>query len=147
MARKGSPAAIAHAERQRNALELAKAGVPYDTIAQRLGYTNRSGAWKAVQAAMQATIRPAADDVRAMQVARLDDLLAGLWALARKGNVAAVDRALKIEERRAKLLGLDAAEKLDVSGTISVTVYRGASDDDAYDAGLLNGGDGVGDGR
>jgi len=42
----------------------------------------------------------------------LDGMLAGIWQGARKGNVSHIDRVLKIEERRAKLLGLDAPTKV-----------------------------------
>ena len=41
----------------------------------------------------------------------------------------AIDRLLKLQERRARLLGLDAAQKLDVSGNVSYTVV-GVPDDD-----------------
>lgn len=43
--------------------------------------------------------------------------------------MAAVDRLLRLSESRRKLLGLDAAQKMDVSGNVSYTVV-GVSDDD-----------------
>ena len=42
----------------------------------------------------------------ALELDRLDAMLAGLWAAATSGDCAAVDRVLKIGERRDKLLGL-----------------------------------------
>lgn len=43
--------------------------------------------------------------------------------------MAAVDRLLRLSESRRKLLGLDAAQKMDVTGSISYTVV-GVPDDD-----------------
>lgn len=42
----------------------------------------------------------------ALELDRLDVMLTGLWAAASTGDVSAVDRVLKIGERRDKLLGL-----------------------------------------
>ncbi|MGK5171831.1 hypothetical protein [Geodermatophilus sp. CPCC 205761] len=95
------------AERAAQALELHLAGAGYDRIAAVLGYANRGGAYKAVQAALAA--RPAApehSEVIAVELARLDALLTGLWPKARRGDVQAVDRVLKIDERRAELRAL-----------------------------------------
>lgn len=62
----------------------------------------------AVATALGALIRESARELRDLELARLDDLLLGLWADARKGNVAKIGRVLKVMQRRADLLGLDA---------------------------------------
>jgi hypothetical protein len=98
-------------ERQRQALELRKAGMTYQGIADQLGYRSVSGAYDAIRNAMRATLQEPADELRALEAARLDDLWRGIWLDARKGNVAKIDRALKIMARRAALLGLDAPIK------------------------------------
>lgn len=95
-------------ERQRQAVELRKAGLGYEAIAQQLGYAGPSGAYKAIQSALRRTLQEPADELRAIENARLDDLWRGIWLDARKGNVLKIDRALKIMARRAALLGLDA---------------------------------------
>jgi hypothetical protein len=94
-------------ERAARALELHLAGAGYDRIAAALGYANAGGAWKAVQRALAA--RPAVDghaEVVAVELARMDALMTGLWPKARRGDVAAVDRVLKIGERRTTLLAM-----------------------------------------
>lgn len=106
-------------ERQRQALELRKAGMSYVGIAAQLGYANHSGALKAVRSALKAVIREPAQELIDLESARLDDMLAGIWLDARKGNVLKIDRALKIMARRADLLGLDAPKKHE-----DVTDYR-----------------------
>jgi hypothetical protein len=94
---KTSPRRIEAVEKQRKALDLRKAGATY----------------AAVKAALNATVKDAADDVRNLEVERLDAMLLNLWPQVQKANQGAVDRVLRIMERRAKLLGLDAPVKTD----------------------------------
>lgn len=53
---------------------------------------------------------------RALSVARLDKATKGIWDQVESGEVDAVDRLVKLEARRAKLLGLDAPTKSELSG-------------------------------
>ncbi len=96
------------AARNERALELHLAGASYQKIATALGFASKSSAHEAVQKAL-ASSRPVtiAGEALETELARLDAMLVGLWAAARRGNVAAVDRVLKIMERRSKYLGLD----------------------------------------
>jgi hypothetical protein len=57
-----------------------------------------------------------ASKVRDLELQRLDALYLVAYAEVEEGNVPAIDRCLRIMERRAKLLGLDAAEKVNVNG-------------------------------
>jgi hypothetical protein len=104
---KSSPRRIAATERQRKALELRKAGASYDQIAKQLGYRGRSGAHKSVMAALKKTLKEPAESVRKLELARLDEMLLALWPQVKVGNHGAIDRALKIMQRRAALQGLD----------------------------------------
>jgi len=115
---KASANRIAAAERRGQALALRKAGIGYPAIARQLGYAGPSGAYKAIVTALRALTREPAEELRTLELARLDELLAGLWADARQGNVAKVDRVLKVMARRAALLGLDAPRR------VAVTDYR-----------------------
>lgn len=107
---------LAALEKRKQALQLAIAGVDYQTIADKVGYNSRQAAHAAVKSALIDTLRPPADELRQMQLARLDDMIKYLWSQVSKGNYNAVDRIIKIEERRARLLGLDAPTKTDVEG-------------------------------
>jgi len=100
--------AIEVTERQRQAVELRKAGAGFEEIARQLGYKDASGAYRAVKAALLKTIQQPSDELRALEAARLDAMLLGIYADARKGNVSKIDRVLKIMARRADLFGLDA---------------------------------------
>lgn len=106
-----SPNGVFSKEREREALELRKAGASYDQIAQRLD-VSRDTARAIVMRALEnlnTACEESADEIRRLEVERIDTLLLGLWDKARKGDVAAVDRVLRLQDRRAKLLGLDAA--------------------------------------
>lgn len=101
-------------QRQQAALELRRSGRGYVDIANALG-VSKSQAHRYVRDALaeaRAQISAEADELRAEEISRLDGMLAGLWNDARKGSVSAIDRVLKIMERRAKLLGLDAPVRL-----------------------------------
>ncbi len=88
---------------RRNALELRKAGASYEQIATKLGYPDAAAAHTAVQHALGEAAE-SERDTPALELERLNALLMGLWAKARQGNIAAVDRVLRIQDRRAKLL-------------------------------------------
>jgi len=109
MARR-KPTEVEDAEKTRQALELRKAGLTYEAIASRLGYANRSGAFKSVERGLRSILREPADDLRTLELERLDTVQVGLWQKARTGDVQSIDRLLRIMERRAKLLGLDAPD-------------------------------------
>ena len=49
------------------------------------------------------------EHIRLLELARLDECMASIYAQALDGDVAAIDRVLSIQARRARLLGLDAA--------------------------------------
>lgn len=54
----------------------------------------------------------AREQLRAMEVARLDHYLSKMAPQIDKGDERAIDRAIRIADRRAKLLGLDAPTKI-----------------------------------
>lgn len=53
---------------------------------------------------------------REMEAQRLDKMLAAVWRGALAGDPASVDRVLRIQERRARLLGLDVATEMRLTG-------------------------------
>ena len=103
-------------DRHLKALELRKAGATYRAIAEQLGYAQPRGAHKAVSSALKATLREPAEELRTLELERLDAMALALWRRAQAGDEKAVDRCLRIMERRARLLGLDAAAKTEVTG-------------------------------
>lgn len=97
------------------ALKLRQAGYTYDEIAARTGYKSKGAAFKAVSRGLKITLREPANQVRELEIGRLDAMIKALWPNAERGNLGAVDRVLKIMERRAKLLGLDSAQEITIN--------------------------------
>ena len=100
-------------EKQRKAMEMRLAGKSYETIASELEYASKSGAYKAVMSAIKKTLQEPADELRKVEAERLDAMLAVLWD--KKDKPLYVDRILRIMERRARLLGLDAPTRQDIT--------------------------------
>jgi len=102
-------------ERQRRALELKIAGATYREIAATLGYNDGSAAYKAVQAGKRLGFAEPAAELRKIESDRLDRLQRAIWTQAVKGDLPAINTALKISDQRAKLLGLNAPQRTDVT--------------------------------
>jgi len=107
--------------KERESLILRQQGYTFDVIASRLGYKGESGAREAFRRALLRTLQEPAFEVRELELNRLDALHTVAWDLAMVGDLNAVDRVLKIQERRARLLGLDAPRQ----AQIEVTTYDG----------------------
>lgn len=118
-------------KRQREALAYREAGLSYAEIATELGYANEGGAYKAVQRGLQRALQEPAAHVRALSLSRLDRMLRAIWRAVIGGDLFAIDRALKIEERRAKLLGLDKADMVDIEERIRLIARALGQDEDA----------------
>jgi hypothetical protein len=91
-------------EKDQEALRYRLGGFSYDEIAQRLGYRNKSGAWKAVERALASG--PADADAAALELLRLDTIQRALFTKALGGDVPAALAIVKIIEQRSRLSGL-----------------------------------------
>lgn len=125
------------AQRDAEAARLRTQGWTYQRIADRLDFKQRADAYNAVKRVLDATVREAGEDIRALELERLDRLEAAANEVLEREHVtvsngrvvvlhetplpddgpvlAAIDRLLKIQERRARLLGLDAPTKQNIS--------------------------------
>lgn len=97
------------------AVKLRKLGMSFQQIAERVGYGSRQAAHQAVTKAL-AEIREetqdTADDLRTLEAERLDQLwqIAFTEALTNR-NLRAIDTAIRVQDRRAKLFGLDKTDE------------------------------------
>ena len=120
-ARRGrsSPAAIEHAEREREAIGLRTAGLSYEEIAQRVGYRDRSGAKKAVERGLSRWMREADEELRALMLERLERIVVRLWPRidCDKVDLKALDAFLRVTDLEARLSGAFAPrrQQLDVA--------------------------------
>ena len=120
-------------EREITAVEMRRDGRTYDEIALELGYANRSGAYQAVSRCLARRAKEPSDEVRLHELERQDYMWRKVVAVLENQHITvsngkvvtidgvpiaddapvlqAVDRLIKIQERRAKLLGLDAPSR------------------------------------
>lgn len=108
------PAQIEAHERRVRALELRKKGMSYRQIAVEEGYAGPGKVQKAVESLLNQMAREPAAAVRQLELERLDALLAAYWNRALIMPSIA-ELVLKIMDRRAKYLGLDAPTRVDIT--------------------------------
>lgn len=118
MPKNTTTAATRRMYRQEKALELRRAGMAFSAIAAHIGIS-KSRAHELVCAGLEDArdqIAATSNELRAEEVSRLDGMLEKVYPKAAQGDLLAVDRVLKIMERRAKLLGLDAPIRTALQG-------------------------------
>lgn len=102
------------AERRKRVLNARIRGEGFQVIADREGIA-LSTAHNDYTTALADIPKPEADSMRKIEGERLDALQNAVWQDALMGDIPAGAQALKVIDRRAKLFGLDAPQKLDVS--------------------------------
>jgi hypothetical protein len=113
-------------EKERKVVELRHMGITYEVIAKQVGYASPSGAFHAYERALARYPKETVEKKRELAESRLERLLAGVWTKALRGETTAIMATLKIFERQAKLMGLDAPQKIETD----LTVYDGGDDID-----------------
>ncbi len=105
-------------EREAKAFQLRKKGASYTEIARSLRIS-RQGAHKLVTAVfeqLESELSETVPTVRRMETERLDAMLFAIWKKVEKGDLNAIETALKISARRCKILGIDMPIAREVSG-------------------------------
>ena len=133
------------AERDAAAARMRADSRTYADIAAQLGYASEGAAHDGVARALAAAVQEPATELRQLELDRLDRMYQAVLGVLEREHVTvsngrivrgeddkailddgpvlnAVDRLLRIQERRAKLLGLDAPAKQELGG--SVVLYR-----------------------
>lgn len=140
MARPTKAQSVAIAKRRADAVNMRMAGAGYQQIADELGYNSRGAACQDISRALEANIaeqHTAVEVLRETELQRLDILWADAWAVLKREHItvshgrtimdertgepllddgpvlSAIATLLKIQERRAKYLGLDAPTKVE----------------------------------
>ncbi len=128
------------AQRRRQAIDMRLGGASFQKIADDLGYSSRAAACQDISRALEQAVAEQTRSVEAYreeELQRLDALLAEAWTILKRDHpmvshgrmiyddttgepvpdfgpvLAAIDRILKIQERRSKYLGLDAPMKVE----------------------------------
>ncbi len=108
-------------DREIKVLELRRAGLTWQRIAEQVGYADHTGAYAAYKRAIKRTQQQPADELREAEIDRLDRLQLAVWPKAMNGDNTSITTILRIMERRARLLGLDMPVKI----AQDVTVWEG----------------------
>lgn len=118
----GTDRRITAAERQRRALQMRKSGSTFDQIAKAVGYSNESGARKAVFTALKKLVQEPAEELKKLELERMDVMIQSLWPDVLQGKPRSIEVALKVMDRRAALLGLDAPKQVEDHRIVSMQV-------------------------
>ncbi len=122
--KKGAEQQITAAERRVKALALRKAGASYRAIGEHLGVSYQT-AFDDIAYGLKglaAELHTETAELRALEAARLDALQAACWPQAMRGDDKALRTAVRILERRARLLGLDLQPGLELPGDLEITL-------------------------
>lgn len=135
MARPTKTERIKIAERRNKAIAMRAAGQTWDAIAVALDYGSRGAACQDVARAHDQRIaeqHDGLDHLRDLELEHLDALRRRMVTVAEQADdemaMKAVDRLVKIGERRAKLQGIDAPVKVDQGGTLRYEIVGVPSD-------------------
>lgn len=113
------------------ALQLRQSGRTYREIGQilEIAHTTAFSYIKEALLELNEETKEEAALLCSIELDRLDAMLRSIWARILKGDLGAIDRALKIQERRARLLGLDAPKQIEVdSKTIDIVIKKADED-------------------
>lgn len=114
-----SPETAAAKVKAARALKLRMEGQTFEAIAKEAGYNSKQAAYDAVKRSLDAITREPAQDLIRLDLERLDVLWQIQYLNAQGGDVQAMAACMKIMERRAKLLGLDAPVKVESKTEVS----------------------------
>jgi hypothetical protein len=107
-------------------LELRRAGFTFQRIAEEVGYATPSGAQRALERIMKRNVPQAPEEFRWQELDRLDRMQVALWPRAMKGDDRAIGTIVRLMERRARLVGIDAPQRIQAE----VVNYDGTRDID-----------------
>jgi hypothetical protein len=93
-------------------LDLRRAGFTFQRIAEEVGYNQASGAQRAYNRIMARNIPQAPEEHRQQELDRLDRMQVALWPRAMKGDDKAINTIIRLMERRARLVGIDAPTRI-----------------------------------
>ena len=104
------------------ALDARILGYTYEQIAEQVGYNSHQAAAKAIGSALKRLEKEPAEEVRKLELRRLDLMQRRLAARVTEGDEKAHDRWLAIMAHRARLLGLAAPVKAEIVADVKANV-------------------------
>lgn len=111
------------AENRRKAFEYRKAGITYADIGKTLGVSEKT-AYIYVRGELDRIAKETgekAEELRVLETERLDKIFQHGYSALVNGDLKGADVCLKTMDRRARLYGLDAPAKTELSGNIAAS--------------------------
>lgn len=109
--------------RRIEALNMRITGHSIEEIAKKFGIsTSRASA--IILEMLDTAENLAVSQYREIENARLDVAQAAIWPKVKKGNLGAVDSFIRLSARRARMNGLDAPQRVDISGNVRLEMER-----------------------
>lgn len=102
------------AERREKALRLRLAGATYEEIGRAFN-VNKSTAKRWIDTSIANVEKETATELVTLENMRLDVAQRAIMPNVAKGHLGAVDRLIRIMERRARLNGIDAPQRVDLN--------------------------------
>lgn len=87
------------AERDAEACRLKAQGLSYRAIAGQLGYSDAAGAYRAISKVLTDTVKEPADELRALELQRLDMLWAAAWEVLEREHVVVSNGEIVVDTR------------------------------------------------
>lgn len=99
-------------DKEARVVALRRQGYTWDSISSDVGYSSPSSSRDAFIRASRRVLREDVDEVRNLELDRLDLALKAIWAGVEAGDIPAINTMLKIMERRSKMLALDSPKRV-----------------------------------
>lgn len=100
-------------------LKIRLGGGSYGDMVREGLYASRGAARTAVQRALQKMYVEPTEQVRALEVARLEALTNAHWKKAIGGDIASTKMCVELSARKCRILGIDAPTKVDIVGILA----------------------------
>lgn len=111
-------------DRQRaEIMSLLMAGLSQDAIGTRLGISRREVEYVLTRHLRSQPAQGVAE-MRTVENARLNRAQAAIWTRVLEGDLQALDRFMRISERRSRLNGLDAPFQVELSGHVRIEMEQ-----------------------
>jgi len=105
------------------AMQMRIAGATYEQIRVAKGWKNRSVAYNACMREFHRLKDEPARELRQIELLRIDRAQVAIWTQVIGGNFGAIDRFVKLSERRSRILGLDAPAKMALTDPTGEKAY------------------------
>jgi hypothetical protein len=104
-------------DREQRVVSLRRQGYTWEGISSEVGYSSPSSSREAFLRASRRVLREDLEEVRNLELDRLDFALKSIWTGVEAGDIPAINTMLKIMERRSKMLALDAPKPVFIQQT------------------------------